>query len=227
MCAIIGVVLFSPDQNDFDLIKELFIQSSIRGLHATGYSYVKSGVMETRKGPERASEFLSNKHFSDCVDRDSIHLIGHCRYSTSDLEFNQPIANKKISIVHNGVISQESPEKWKELYGYDCQTKNDSELILQSINANKSPMIEFTDSSIAACELHSDKSFYFYRNGKRPLYYALHSKGIVVSSTKDILIRTNLSNIHSTVAGYRNKFDVELISTKEIEIEDLQYKNAL
>ena len=56
-------------------------------------------------------------------------MIGHCRYSTSDLQYNQPIYNDDYSIAHNGVVSQEMPERWKELYGYDCKTKNDSELI--------------------------------------------------------------------------------------------------
>ena len=225
MCAIIGAALYNPTNDDFDLLKELFIQSSIRGLHATGYSYVKNNIIETRKAPEDATTFLRNKYFSDCVDNNSLHLIGHCRYSTSDLEYNQPIANKITSIVHNGIISQESPDKWKDLYGYDCETKNDSELILQSIKAGNSPLKEFNQASIAACELHADNSFYFYRNGKRPLYYTLYKDGIIVSSTKDILLRSEFSNIMDTVAGVKYKFskNLNLTSKKEIHIEvDLQ-----
>lgn len=224
MCAIIGAVLYNPTNDDFDLLKDLFIQSSIRGLHATGYSYVKAGVVETRKGPEDATTFLRNKYFRDCVDNDALHLIGHCRYSTSDLEYNQPIATKKLSIVHNGVISQEPPDSWKELYGYDCETKNDSELILQSIKAGNSPLKEFHNASMAVCELHANKSFHFYRNGKRPLYYALYKDGIIVSSTKNILERTELSVAMTTVAGYRYEFgDNYLVHNKEVHVEvDLQ-----
>lgn len=223
MCAIIGAVLYNPTSDDFDLLKELFIQSSIRGLHATGYSYVKAGVVETRKGPEDATTFLRNKYFRDCVDNNALHLIGHCRYSTSDLEYNQPIANKKLSIVHNGVISQEPPETWKELYGYDCETKNDSELILQAVKAGNSPLKEFQNASIAACELHADKSFYFYRNGKRPLYYSKYKTGIIVSSTKDVLHRSECSEPMTVFAGYKYKFDTEVSYRKEINIEvDMQ-----
>jgi asparagine synthetase B (glutamine-hydrolysing) len=225
MCAIIGAVLYNPTNDDFDLLKELFIQSSIRGLHATGYSYVKAGIVESRKGPEDATTFLRNKYFRDCVDNDELHLIGHCRYSTSDLEYNQPIANKKLSIVHNGVISQEPPESWKDLYGYDCETKNDSELILQSIKADKNPLKEFKQASIAACELHKDKKFYFYRNGKRPLYYAFYNGGIVVSSTKDILHRSEFSHPLSAIAGYKYEFEKEkhLTQKKVIHVDvDLQ-----
>lgn len=224
MCAIIGAVLYNPTSDDFDLLKELFIQSSIRGLHATGYSYAKAGVVETRKGPEEASTFLRNKYFKDCVDNDTLHLIGHCRYSTSDLEYNQPIADKKLSIVHNGVISQEPPETWEELYGYDCETKNDSELILQAVKADNSPLKQFQNASIAACELHANKNFYFYRNGKRPLYYALYKDGIIVSSTKNILERSELSVAMTTVAGHRYEFgNHHLLHNKEIHIEvDLQ-----
>lgn len=224
MCAIIGAVLNNPTSDDFELLKQLFIQSSIRGLHATGYSYVKAGVVETRKGPEEASTFLLNKNFKDCVDDNVLHLIGHCRYSTSDLEYNQPIATKKISIVHNGVITQEPPDSWKGLYGYDCITKNDSELILRSIISGKSPLKQFQTASISACELHADKSFYFYRNGKRPLYYALYKDGIIISSTKNILERSELSAAMTTVAGFKYRFDKQhLTHNKEVHVEvDLQ-----
>jgi asparagine synthetase B (glutamine-hydrolysing) len=119
------------------------------------------------------------------ADDGNLYLIGHCRYSTSDLEFNQPMFCQGKSIVHNGVITQELPENWKELYGYDCITKNDSELVLHS----NDPLREFSHMSMGVVELYKQKKIRFYRNGKRPLYLTSIPSGCIITSTADIAIR--------------------------------------
>lgn len=160
-------------------------------MHATGISYVKSNTVITEKLPVPADKFPFN--FAEYVNEDgNLYLVGHCRYSTSDLEFNQPIANSNLSVVHNGVVSQELPEHWKELYGYDCTTKNDTELLLHTIEEGKSPLIEWADESLAVCELHSNKTLRVYRNGKRPLYLTSKENGSIITSTKDIAARAGV-----------------------------------
>jgi asparagine synthetase B (glutamine-hydrolysing) len=146
----------------------------------------------------------------------NLYLIGHCRYSTSDLEFNQPLWNENISIVHNGVVSQEMPENWERLYGYKCKTRNDSELILHTLEADKSPLVEFPDASMAVVELYKEKQLRFYRNGKRPIYFTSLRNGVIITSTKDIAIRADLKdpvevgmNEYVTVA--QNVFRTHLI----------------
>ena len=86
------------------------------------------------------------------------------------------------------------PEKWKDLYGYDCKTRNDSELILHTLKANKSPLEEFPNSSMAVVELYKEKKLRFYRNGKRPIYFTSLPNGGIITSTKDIAIRSDLKN---------------------------------
>ena len=121
---------------------------------------------------------------------ENLYLIGHCRYSTSTLEFNQPIYNNDKSIVHNGVITQELPENWKELYGYDCMTQNDSELVLHSAD----PLVEFSHMSMAVCEL-TQKQLRVYRNGKRPLYLTSTERGRIITSTSDIATRARIGGV--------------------------------
>jgi len=190
MCAIVGAVIAKPTAEDLLMLHRVFLESKIRGMHATGISYVKNNKVITNKLPVPADEFPFN--FAEYVNEDgNLYIIGHCRYSTSDLEYNQPIGNDNHSIVHNGVITQELPENWKSIYGYECETKNDSELVLHS----KDPLQEFSHMSMGVCELKADKTLKVYRNGKRPLYLSVNSNGCIITSTRDIAKRAHVKGI--------------------------------
>ena len=195
MCAIIGAYIEKPSSLDLIMLAVVFRESSIRGLHATGVSWVLDGEVKTRIDAKPATQFLESFDLNNCINEDgNLYLIGHCRYSTSDLEFNQPLWNESISIVHNGVITQEMPENWESLYGYKCKTRNDSELILHTLEAKKSPLQEFSNASMAVVELYKEKKLRFYRNGKRPIYFTSLPNGGIITSTKDIAIRANLND---------------------------------
>ena len=228
MCSVIGAIIKEPRAEDFLMLHRVFLESKIRGMHATGISYVKHGKIITEKRPVPADEFPFN--FPSYVNEDgSLYMIGHCRYSTSDLEFNQPIANENLSVVHNGVITQELPEKWKELYGYDCETKNDTELILHTAEDCISPLVRWKDSSLAVVELHVDKVIRFYRNGKRPLYLTSISNGCIITSTADVPKRAEVPGFPiNTLMNHYITFDDQLAMTIEKEViegaVDLQYE---
>jgi glutamine phosphoribosylpyrophosphate amidotransferase len=228
MCSVIGAIIKEPRAEDFLMLHRVFLESKIRGMHATGISYVKHGKIITDKRPIPADEFPFN--FPSYVNEDgSLYMIGHCRYSTSDLEFNQPIANENLSVVHNGVITQELPEKWKELYGYDCETKNDTELILHTAEDCISPLVRWKDSSLAVVELHVDKVIRFYRNGKRPLYLTSISNGCIITSTADVPKRAEVPGFPiNTLMNHYITFDDQLAMTIEKEdiadAVDLQYE---
>ncbi len=187
MCAVVGTIVQNPSIQQLEMIKRVILESKIRGMHATGISYIKSNSIVTQKLPVSADKFPFD--FLSYLNEDgNLYMIAHCRYSTSDLEYNQPLANTQKSIVHNGVITQELPENWKQLYGYDCMTKNDSELVLHSDN----PLQEFPNMSMGVCELRVDKTLRSYRNGKRPLYLTTFNNGCIITSTKDIPYRAGV-----------------------------------
>jgi glutamine phosphoribosylpyrophosphate amidotransferase len=202
----------------------------IRGKHATGISFLPwwSADIVTISDSISADKFvdihLTDDKLSDLVNADgNLYLIGHCRYSTSDLLYNQPISNETTSIAHNGVITQEDPSQWESNYGYTCATRNDSELVLHSL----SPLEEFQDASMAVCELGKDtKSITYYRNGKRPLYFTSIENGSIITSTRDIPRRANLKGetVEVDMNAY-HKIDKNLTVTVErisIEAKDLQ-----
>lgn len=205
MCAIIGAVIINPTPSDFVMLERVFHESKIRGMHATGLAYVKDDRIHIERKPVPADQFEFN--WEDYLNENgNLYLIGHCRYSTSDLEFNQPLGNADKAIVHNGVITQELPENWEEIYNYKCYTKNDSELVLHSLD----PLVEFSHMSMGVCELTVDCNLRFYRNGKRPLYLSAIENGCIITSTADIARRAEVLAVAMQVPmNMYTTFDVE------------------
>jgi glutamine phosphoribosylpyrophosphate amidotransferase len=231
MCGVIGAIIEKPSEEDFDTIKRVFLESKIRGMHATGLSYVKGYQIYTEKLPVAADQFPFD--FPKYVNEDgNLYLVGHCRYSTSDLEYNQPFNNDTISVVHNGVITQELPEKWKDLYGYDCITKNDSELLLHTLEDDKCPITTWVDSSLAVCELWFCKRLRFYRNGKRPIYFTCLQNGYIITSTEDVAKRAGLDmSVEVPMNTYMNvdqhlAFTMEKVYTNNADLQGLEYETV-
>jgi len=227
MCAVIGAYIENVSSKDLITLSNVFRESRIRGLHATGISWVSGGKIQTNISETPSTEFLNNFNLEKIINEDgNLYMIGHCRYSNSDLEFNQPLYNNNFSIVHNGVVSQEMPEEWERIYGYKCLTRNDSELILHTLVAKKSPLVEFANSSVAVVELYKEKKIRFYRNGKRPIYFTSLPNGGIITSTKDIAIRSDLKdsvevNMNEYVTLGKGLFQKEYVHIKYAK--DLQH----
>jgi glutamine phosphoribosylpyrophosphate amidotransferase len=232
MCGVIGAVLQNPTKQDFALLRNVFVESKIRGMHATGMSFLPrwSTGIETIKEAIPADKFvekhLHDDNLRDMVSEDgNLYLIGHCRYSTSDLEYNQPMVGVSKSIVHNGVITQELPENWKDKYGYDCITKNDSELVLHS----QDPLREFNHMSMGVVELHKERKIRFYRNGKRPLYLTNIDNGCIITSTADIALRAGCGDAIEVNMNQYITFDeyLTMIIERVDVMEAVDYQNVI
>lgn len=184
MCAVIGFYSSDVSEQERLLLSEVFIQSGIRGKHATGLFWGGGYVSE----PVNVYDFVELFPFEEITGE--TYLIGHTRYSTSDLDYNQPIlCNEGVSVVHNGVITQETPEKWVKHFGYSCETRNDSELILRAYINGHHPIERFKGSSIS-CIISDGRFLKFFRNSSRPLWFIKYGGSYFISSTKDILIRS-------------------------------------
>jgi glutamine phosphoribosylpyrophosphate amidotransferase len=203
MCGLVGAIIRNPSGRDFLLLRSLIVQASIRGRHATGVAWVKNKKVQIEKASLPAKDFLEKfGSLEKLVNEDgNIYCLAHTRYSTSDLKFNQPLGDGRYAIAHNGVVSQEPVNRWKELYGYTCSTKNDSELLLQALRKKHRPLETFPNCSAAVIELHHDKHLRAYRNGKRPLYFSFRDNGVIVTSTVDIGRRSGLKGMVPYKAG--------------------------
>lgn len=187
MCGVIGVY---SKQANVDLVQNIFLQTMIRGKHATGVTYLKNGGLHTIKDGIPANLFLRKYDFQEFVNEDGgLYMIGHIRYSTSDIRYNQPFSNGAISIAHNGVLSQEPVDCWE----YKTETSNDSEMILRSFEEGHHPLDVFSHKSMAVCSITVDKIVSGFRNHERPLYYSRHEGGVYFTSTADIALRSGLS----------------------------------
>lgn len=187
MCGIIAV----KGKITHKELKSLLNEAQIRGKHATG---VARWNFKTNK-IEAIVDSIASKQFAQKYSKeleiwcnDYLVLIGHTRYSTSDLRYNQPIFDESLALAHNGVVSQESPEKW----AYKCQTANDSELLFRYIKEHSNlDNIEqkFKDLSYATVWIENGQ-LNAKRNGLRPLWKYCSSDVEIYASTKDILERT-------------------------------------
>tara|TARA_R110002110_G_scaffold360438_1_gene570172 strand:- start:2575 stop:3222 length:648 start_codon:yes stop_codon:yes gene_type:complete len=215
MCGVIGII--SKNVLAHKDISNLLVQSKIRGQHATGISYVQDDVIKTSIIPKNAEYIkLQNVHTKT--------LIGHARYSTSSLEYNQPISYLDVSIVHNGVITQENSANWGK-FNYDFQTANDSEFILKSYLEGKHPVKEYEEASISSVILDNNTGeVHFFRNEKRPLYYAETANTYYIASTKNILIRSGYDNITKCDSCYNYTIKNNKLKKYKIRntFEDLQ-----
>jgi glutamine phosphoribosylpyrophosphate amidotransferase len=215
MCAILGIQ--SKEIVDMQLFREMLSQSMIRGKHATGIAWIENDNIKTYVMPETAEDFT-------LPDIETNTIIGHCRYSTSDLEYNQPVFSDKVAVAHNGVITQADPETWEETYNLKFTTKCDSEIILRTWENQSHPLKLHGSMATLLIDTRQQNALHFFRNEQRPLYYAATENTFFIASTKDILLRSGIAECEKTepCVDYtiiNNKMRKSLI--REV-IEDLQ-----
>ena len=221
MCGVIGFRGANTLENMKKLYR-LFIESSYRGVHATGYSVLIKDKITTVREPLPAKDFLE-KHPLEFKTKE-LSLIGHTRYSTSDLEYNQPLeytakSGKTKAVVMNGVIDQSDPKTWEDKYKCSFSTSNDTEIISNFLAKNEREELFYElNGSYAIVEL-TPNGLCFYRNAYRPLWFAYENEALWVASTQDILKRTGLTKIQRCHAWtiYHNHNDSECLLNVEDE----------
>jgi len=197
MCGIIGVDFKAPvTQDDLNMIKQIFIESQIRGKHSTGLAYYDNGKLICEKANIPAKQFVKQFDWQRFLGK-PLKLIGHTRYSTSHIEYAQPMGGDDCYIVLNGVITQAEPYKWQHLYGFKCETKNDTELLYmywqkyKTFDNTEHLLKTFPGSSMSVCYLTNTGEFGYFRNSLRPQWLVkVPNKGIIIVSTLNIAIRS-------------------------------------
>ncbi len=191
MCAILGIQ--SKEIVDMQLFREMLSQSMIRGKHATGIAWIENDNIKTYVMPETAEDFT-------LPDIETNTIIGHCRYSTSDLEYNQPVFSDKVAVAHNGVITQADPETWEETYNLQFTTKCDSEIILRTWENQSHPLKLNGSMATLLIDTRQQNALHFFRNEQRPLYFSMNDNTYYIASTADILSRSGITNYVKTDA---------------------------
>lgn len=202
MCGIIGFH-GKNTTNNLEAIHNLLYQSKIRGLHSSGVSYLFNGDIKTIKEEIPADQFLRKNWENiskDLSSQKEILLVGHTRYSTSELGYPQPISSANGSIVLNGVITQSEFHEWKDLYKINTDnyaTQNDAEIMLDFLeNRTIEELYSIHPFSSAICYLDKSKQkIIFFRTNDRPLHGFQLEEGVGFCSTKEILNRAEISSL--------------------------------
>ena len=172
MCGIAGF----NSRTDIPLsdMREVLNEIGIRGIHSTGISLAKDDQI--------VSKIEKVPYYDFEIPEVSVKsAIFHTRYSTSNIEFPQPVYNSNVAIAHNGVVTQTPFERWREEFGYSGTNECDTSLL---IGSDPHPLVRFPESSFAVAKLFKQDVLSFYRNEQRPLYYVSHTDITVVGSTK-------------------------------------------
>jgi glutamine phosphoribosylpyrophosphate amidotransferase len=217
MCGVISAYIEQPTPSDIETLKALFIEGQIRGRHQTGLAYKTGGKIERFVVEGDGKKLVEEFDWEQLLELSTLELIGHNRYSTSDLRYPQPIqVFDDLSLVHNGVVTQEPAGAWHR-FGYELSTSNDSELLYQARYAGKEPLKEFPEASMAVAELGLG-GLRFYRNGKRPLYYAKVDNGYFICSTRDIAKRAGLKGARRCKPGlvYTPEGNTKITNVEEL-----------
>lgn len=198
MCGVIGVDFKKPIRNeDLLMIKQIFIESQIRGKHSTGLAWYENGKLYCEKANIPAKAFVEKFNWYQFLGK-PLKLIGHTRYSTSHIEYAQPIGGDDCYIVLNGVITQAEPYKWEKMFGFKCVTKNDTELLYRywqkykSFEDSENLLKTFPGSSLSVCYLTNTGELGHFRNSLRPQWVVTlpDEKGKIIVSTLNIAIRS-------------------------------------
>jgi asparagine synthetase B (glutamine-hydrolysing) len=188
MCGVVGWF----KEYDHAAVSRLLIESSIRGIHAFGFTRETEEGIHTEKFHKLENciaalgEFKPNR------------FIFHNRYSTSgdfkDHRNNQPIAVQGKSLVFNGVISQATKPEMENKFSIKMETDNDGEVFV--LKGFDSELV--FNNKVSFAGLWWDGGFFYARNRSRPLYRT--SCG-VIASTADILFKAGFANIFEVPAN--------------------------
>ena len=188
MCGIVGFATEKLNNNNYNLLNKIILQSQIRGLHSFGYTYYDAKLITVK-----------HHNIKDVQLPKTNKLIYHNRYSTSgdytDHRNNQPIHVNDVSLVFNGVVYMSTQDEMQTKYNIEMETYNDGEIIIQKCAFDKNKIQNFIENmhgSFAGLMMFEDK-IYVIRNERRPAWIVKKFNSTYIASTKDIFLRADSS----------------------------------
>jgi glutamine---fructose-6-phosphate transaminase (isomerizing) len=218
MCGIFGTI--TNNKVSESKVKTLAKYSMIRGKDSSGIIYFNKGYKITRNNFE-ISQTLKSRDW-----RKSSLIFGHSRLITNGMTDNQPVYRDRISLLHNGIIVNESEfwnsnNEFNRLYSIDSEAIIVAALAYLKRNKDRNGLVRYI---LSKCEgaisavlfLHEFGEVYLFTN-TGSLYYGFSKGNVYFSSEEYPLIKINCKDI-SQVNSEGVKFDV--IKSSIVEIND-------
>lgn len=189
MCGIVGYSPVSPSEETVLAFQRLFLESTVRGLHAFGIADPNRGVFRT-----------FDPHLVPLAFDRGAPTIAHARYCQSGdwrvMENNQPLVVGSRALAMNGVIHMGTKEEFEAAFGVQCTVDNDSEVFLRRLEQGRAPLdfLKELTGSFAATWLDNGV-LYAARNPRRPLWRAEEFGGVWFASTADIFRRAGFTQV--------------------------------
>ena len=232
MCAIFGFLNYGKKikpKTLKKLVRNLSIACEVRGIDATGISYIKTGSIKTFKQPKPAHEL--NLYFP----KDTTSLIGHTRYTTQGSEkFNQnnhPFTSVNgFSLAHNGVIYND--KQLREQYQLpQTNIETDSYVAVQLLDYFNQVdfesikfMAENLQGSFAITILKNDNTLYLVK-GSNPIYLIhFQSLGLYLySSTEEIMFNALMKSKFNYKFNIIKLLEGDILSINSIGIIEIEH----
>lgn len=199
MCAILGFLNYKNKVSNRKLrklIKHLSIAAEVRGVDATGISYVKDGSINTFKKAKPAHKVKLK------FPKGTNAVIGHTRHTTQGNQklnfnnhpFNGKCDNGKFALAHNGVLWNDKELRATEKLPH-THIETDSYVAVQLIEKkgkldydSLKYMAENIEGSFMITTLRDDNTLFLVKGDNPIALYHFYELGLYVyASTKEIL----------------------------------------
>lgn len=201
MCGLIGYQAKTPQAWHFDILAKLLRESTVRGAHAFGMSYLRDGKLATVKS-HKLDDLISLFGSPGFRERPPYALIAQTRYAlygeASEHSNNEPLVTiepgETVAMIHNGSIHSGRREDWVEEFGGRYLSDNDGEIVLREyVSRSTSDFLRWFNKqrfAFAGMFLSTSTGLSYIRNRKRPLWFTeTDSDFSFYASTRDILAR--------------------------------------
>jgi glutamine---fructose-6-phosphate transaminase (isomerizing) len=232
MCGIFGIVSGERGviEETSKVVKKLFELSESRGKEASGFSFLNGKKIEVYKSPFPASDYFSNKIFVNTLateaKKDKVTFIGHSRLVTNGYEHynynNQPIYKDGITVVHNGIIVNQS-QLWDKYSSLKKETELDTELIPAILGkfiseagvevALKNTFEDIVGMTSAAMLFNAYNNLLLATNNGS-LYYVISKSGKTFIFGSEYFILQSVIQMKS-VSGYFDKVEISQLKPNE------------
>ena len=198
MCGLTALVTNRLDTTQLNILQTLFLESTIRGLHAFGAAWGHPGerlqVYRTHHLTHLIADFPGELYLGQ-----PFLFLGHARYDTSGdwrvLGNNQPLQWGSQLLVFNGVIRMSTQAEYEQEFHFTAPSDNDGHVFLSKAQAGLSeaqPLLD--DPAVSFAGFYYDEEDQFalaIRNERRPLWRSqLPGLGWFYYSTRDMMVRT-------------------------------------